>query len=204
MNAPGIYVDLDDVLARTVEELVGLVSRQLGRPVSVEEWTHFDPARAFGLEAPQLAALMVEAHEADVIERLEPVEGASDVLRGWVELGYRVSVVTGRPVSCRDATRRWLARHDVPHHAADFVDKYGRHEEGSGSLALEDVARSRFALAVEDSLDMALFLARGPAERVVLLDRPWNRTPDALPAEAEGRILRLEDWRQIGESFPAP
>ncbi|MEE9561505.1 MAG: hypothetical protein V3W50_00390, partial [Thermoanaerobaculia bacterium] len=67
------------------------------------------------------------------------------------------------------------------------------------------VGRTRYCLAVEDSADMARFLAGELSLRVLLLDRPWNRRPPpSVGSEATGEIHRCNNWREIAERFPRP
>ena len=62
------------------------------------------------------------------------------------------------------------------------------------------VGMLRFRFAVEDSWDMALFLAEDMALPVALLDRPWNRAPGALGTPSP-LIERFSAWPEIVERF---
>lgn len=198
-----IYVDVDDVLCRTAEALLGVLEARTGRRASMADWVHFDPGRAFGLTAEQLEDFMAAAHEPSLLEELLPVEGAAGVLRTWSGAGCRLELMTGRPPAARDATLRWLGRNGVPFHALTIVDKYARHPGDPGAVALETLTGAGFDLAIEDSLAMAAFLARHASDRVLLVDRPWNRE-EALLGELDPasrrRITRVGGWDEIGRA----
>jgi uncharacterized HAD superfamily protein len=194
---PRIYVDIDDVLCHTALALTLVLEEQFGRRVAFEDVKWFDLSRSFGLSIEDHERLMDLAHDSSVLSSYEPVAGAREVLGSWSRRGYDVALCTGRPPSTAEATRAWLAEHRIPYASIHFVDKYGRHAEG-GSLSLDDVAAMELALAVEDSHEMATFLARSVGVPVALIDRPWNR------AETHERIVRCSSWSEIDRSFPNP
>lgn len=199
-RARAIYVDLDDVLAHSIEGLIDLLGRDHGRRVDVEDVAHFDLGRSFSLDEAELSRFFDRAHSPDELVALAPREGASRTLRGWRAAGWRVHVVTGRPPVCAEASRDWLARHDIPHDGLHFVDKYGRDFEtvpGVPFEPVEAVLEMSFTWAVEDSLDMALRLATQAEMHVALVDRPWNRSVPDLPRAAARRIVRCHDWDEI-------
>ena len=204
MRGARIYVDFDDVLSDTVHGLLQILDDLHGRSLAVEEVRHFDLGRSFGLDAAELAAFMDEAHRPERLEALAPREGAVATLRRWVGAGYEVAVMTGRPPETDAASRRWLSRYEVPHAVLHSVDKYARHADHPDSLSLEALAGMPFALAVEDSLEMAAHLAGALGLRVALMDRPWNREVDALAPEVRARITRVADWNDVAARFASP
>ncbi len=185
-----IYVDVDDVLSRTTPALCELLLRRTGRSVDVESLHCFDLGESLGLAPEALRDFMAAAHADEHLAGLAPLEGAADGLAAWSERGLHISILTGRPPHTRDCTRAWLERHAMYFDRFDCVDKYGRF---SGGVDFDEILGDRFAWAVEDNLEVAAKLAERCAERVLLLDRPWNRTPAALP----DRVERVENWEEI-------
>lgn len=194
-------MDVDDVLAATSESFLVLVEEMFGKRLRVEDIQHFDLARSFGLDAEDHERLMDAVHEPEVLEGMRPVAGASEVLGAWSDAGYQIAIMTGRPPDCLDLTRRWLRRHRLNHGSVDCVDKYGRFE---GGIELDALRGMRFNLAVEDSPEMAGFLARHVSRTVALMDRPWNRTLPPLEESERARIVRVRDWEEIGSRFGHP
>jgi uncharacterized HAD superfamily protein len=200
-----IYVDLDDVLCETARAFLEVLERDFGKVVRFEDIHSFDLGRSFGLAPDELTRFMKSVHAPQVLAAMEPVEGAVKVLAGWVEAGYEVAVVTGRPTSTQAASAEWLVATAVPHHSLTFVDKYARPEwsgDGPTALTLEELSRTEFCLAVEDSLRVARHLARELGLQVLLLDRPWNRGEPGLEESARGQILRCRDWGEIAQRSP--
>ncbi|MDH7570294.1 MAG: hypothetical protein QHJ73_12005 [Armatimonadota bacterium] len=194
---PRVYVDFDDVLCETARALTQLLAARFGKRVAYEEIHSFDLGVSFGLNAEELRRLMDGAHEEAVIRGLDPVPGAREVLARWYHRGYEICVVTGRPPSTMHASRAWLAQHAIPYHHLYFVDKYARLAPGPDLLALEDLARVPFSLAVEDAPAMLEFLLRRMHAPVVIFHRPWNAAfPDGdLPP---GRwVRRCRSWEEV-------
>jgi uncharacterized HAD superfamily protein len=201
-----VYVDMDDVLCQTVRSLVDVLHQLFGRRVAIEDIRDFELSVSFDLDRGQWEALMRAAHEPRVLESMHPVFGAREVLREWNAAGCELAVVTGRPPSSAEPSRRWLARHAIPHDRIDFVDKYGRsdwsEQDGHAQpVALEELAQQGFDLAVEDSRDMAVRLAGELGVPVALIDQPWNREPIAK-TQGGHRVVRCRDWSDVRRHFP--
>lgn len=207
-SKPGaIYIDIDDVLSQTIASLNELLHRHHDRRVPYETITHFDLGVSFELEDEDLHTFLELAHQPDEITAIPPVDGAVAALEHWTVAGYEVRLLTGRPPTTEVATRRWLETHAVPHASLSFVDKYGRADswgEGVTALSLADVAEMDFCLAVEDSLDVAAFIAERLDIEVALVDHPWNRNTAHIPPPIRERLIRCRDWSEIMERFALP
>jgi uncharacterized HAD superfamily protein len=193
---PRVYVDFDDVLCETAQALMGLLERMFRRRVRFESIWSFDLSESFGLGPEELASFMVAAHAPEVIEAIEPMEGAAEALRRWIRSGIEVCIVTGRPPSTEAASRQWLKRHKMPCLRLMFVDKYSREFPlhcGPGAITLDRLVRMEFSLAVDDAPMMLDFLAKRMAMPVVVFDRPWNAC-----VKTGGRVRRCRSWSEIG------
>ena len=185
-----VYVDVDDVLSHTTPALCKLLEHRTGRRVEVASLHTFDLGESLDLGPDELADFMEAAHTAEHLGALAPLEGAAAVLAAWREGGMHISILTGRPLYTRADTHDWLRRHGMVFDRFECVDKYGRN---NGGLDFGAILRERFAWAIEDNLEVALKLADGCAERVLLLDSPWNRSVPSLPPCVE----RIADWGEI-------
>jgi uncharacterized HAD superfamily protein len=202
-----IYVDLDDVLSLTIARLAELLEERHGRRVAVEDVRHFDLGRSFGLAPDELNDFMRVAHEPEHLAALEPAPGAAEALGHWSARGCRVEVMTGRPPSSARVSRDWLSRHAIPHAGLACVDKYARrdwHEADEPAVPFHEVGGRSFALAVEDSLEVAVALVTRWRIPVALMDRPWNRDLSAVPAATRGSLVRCQDWSEVTARFPDP
>lgn len=194
-----IYVDLDDVLCQAARHFIMIVERDFGKKISFGQLTNFDVGHSCGLTPVERDELYRIVHLPDELRNMEPISEAVEVLTAWVERGYEIAIVTGRPPECREVSLAWLGNHRIPHHSFTIVDKYSRfRSESKGAISLRDLAARRFCWAVEDSLTMARYLTAQMRVPVALLDRPWNQCD-----EEEG-IVRCFDWRAIDAAKLAP
>ena len=206
-NAGCIYVDLDDVLGQTALRFAEVFEQEYGRKIELEEIESFDLGLSLGLSPEELNDFMKSVHRPEVLAGIAPMGGAIEALSDWVEHGYEVAVVTGRPPETEAVSRRWLADREVPHHSLIFLDKYSWSDElfsGSRALSMAELSRRSFRLVVEDSAEVARRLAGVMETPVALLDRPWNRSSPKPEEEFEGRIFRCRDWQDLHARFSLP
>jgi uncharacterized protein len=201
-----VYVDFDDVLCETARTIMRVAAERFGRQVPFEQIHFFDLSRSFSLSRAQHDELMHYVHAPDVLLAMAPIPGAGDTLRDWASAGAQVVVVTGRPPSTAPVCRAWLARHAMPYAALVFVDKYGRSHPpvtDEPVLTLDALTRETFDLAVEDSPEMAAFVARAMNCRVILFDRPWNHSLQEDAPGLDGRLVRCRGWSAVAARFSA-
>jgi uncharacterized HAD superfamily protein len=199
-----IYVDMDDVLCATAEGFLSLLNRSFDRSVAFEEIVSFDLSRSFDLSQAELQDFMERAHQDDVLSELDPIPGALEGVMDWTRRGYEVEVVTGRPPSTESVSRQWLDKFEVPYESLTFLAKYSdmhSEEDVRRAKPLSALSGDDYCLAIEDSRDMAHYLAGTLGLSVALMDRPWNRNGDApLPAG----VVRCQGWAEVVERFSRP
>ena len=96
---------MDDVLCETCRGLIDLLHDEFGRTVDYEDVHDFDLGNSFKLTRDELDTFLDRAHEHDVLAGLAPIAGAKGTLEGWVEKGFDIAILTGRPPSARRARR---------------------------------------------------------------------------------------------------
>ena len=191
---PAIYVDLDDVIAKTTCHYVDVLKQQFGKTVDFEGISSFNLQKSFSLSDREFEKFFRLVHEPEIILELEPFEDAIDVLNKWSGQGYEISVITGRLTSTYESSLEWLSVNHVPFDYFIMVDKYSRPVVDKNiAITLEQFSGMEFVLAVEDSVDMAYFISQRMNNSVILFDRPWNRIVDFLPG-----IRRCMNWEELG------
>lgn len=193
-----IYVDLDDVLCQTARHFLVIVEREFGKRVSYEQLTNFDIGTSCGLHAEERAHLYRVVHEPKELMKMAPINEAIATLRQWVEAGFEIAIVTGRPPDSHEPSLAWLAFYHVPYQSFTMVDKYARFAtENTVAIALDELAARSFCWAVEDSLPMAQYLGGEMGVPVALIDCPWNRASTNHPS-----VDRFTDWRSVAQAMP--
>ncbi len=191
-----IYVDFDDCLCETGRAFSRLACEMFGTDVPYEEMHDFNLQKAFGLKDEQYDQLLAKGHEPDQLLSYEETPGASLAISGWIQCGWHVSVITGRPYSAYEPSRTWLDRHGLRQAELYCLDKYGRENcirNSSFSLTMEAYRKMKFDFAVEDSPSAFSLFDHLPDIRVMVFDRPWNRK-HVFPGR---NFFRCYDWRGI-------
>lgn len=192
-----IYIDMDDVLAESNQTFLRILERDFEKKVAYSQITTFDLQKSFGLSDAEYVRFFDCIHQPDEMMQHTPVAGSRETLRLWHENGYKISILTGRPLDSRDISLEWLNRYDICHDAFFIVNKYGRDAcEGKMSMSLKALEQCTFDLAVEDSGQMAQFLSETMGIQVALLDRPWNRS-----MSFNSNVHRCADWMEIKTRF---
>ncbi len=193
-----IYVDMDDVISKTTDTYAAIVAREFGKQARFEDLSSFDLKKSFGLTDKEFCFFFDLVHQPEVLLAYEPVEGCVSVLSRWARQGCHIDIVTGRPPSARDASLAWLDRYQIPYAAFIMVDKYNRTAKDLSTIITKDQLMQRqYDMAVEDSREMAFFLANSMTVPVMLYDRPWN----VQPVEHQN-IRRVCSWQEIDGCSP--
>ena len=191
-----IYVDFDDCLCETARDFSGLALRLFGIDVPYEDIRFFNLQKSFALTDEQYEYMMIEAHKPEVLLSYDETPGAAHTVSEWIDTGYDVSVITGRPYSAYEASREWLDMHGLKRAPLFCLNKYGRDNFIKGSdfsLEVEDYRRMHFDYAIEDSPSAFPFFDHLKGLRVMVYDRPWNRECE-FP---DGNYHRCSDWDMI-------
>ncbi len=198
-----IYVDFDDCLCETARYFSGLAAQLFGLDVPYEKIKYFNLQKSFSLNDQDYDLLMLEGHKPDVLLSYEETPGAVETIKGWLDQGHDVKIITGRPVSTYDVSRQWLNFHGLERLPLYCLNKYGRDNFIKGStfnLELEDYYKMHFDYAVEDSPHAFKFFDHLPALKVLVFDRPWNKDCQ-FPNE---NYKRCSGWEMIRKAFENP
>ena len=191
-----IYIDFDDCLCETAKFFSELVARLFGIDVPYENVQFFNLQKSYSLTDEQYDRMMVEGHTPEALLSYEETPGARDPVNGWIDKGYDVSIITGRPYSAYDASRQWLDQHGLERVKLYCLDKYGREnfmKNSDFNLKIEDFYKMHFDYAVEDSPAAFRFFDHLPELKVMVYDRPWNHECE-LPGS---NYIRCYDWDTI-------
>ncbi len=192
-----IYLDMDDVLTESHQTFLSVLDREFGKKVDYSQITTFDLQQSFGLSDEEYSLFFDCIHTPEEMIKHIPVSGAKQTLRLWSEKGYKISILTGRPLHTLDVSRKWLECNEFVHDSFSIVNKYGRDSsEGEMSMSLKTLSALSFDLAVEDSGQMARFLSEEMGVTVALIDRPWNRD-----MSFNKNVHRCADWKDVRQKF---
>ncbi len=193
-----IYVDFDDCLCETARYFSELVAELYGFDIPYEKIRYFDLQKSFSLTDEQYEKLMIQGHRPEVLLSYEETPGAVKTLNSWIDEGYDVSIITGRPSSAFEVSRIWLNEHGLERVKLYCLNKYGRDaflKNSEFTLELEDYYKMHFDYAVEDSPSAFKFFDHLPNLKVLVFDRPWNQECE-FPSS---NYKRCFDWKMISD-----
>ena len=191
-----IYVDFDDCLCETARHFTELVEEMFGKKVPYENMNSFNLQESFSLTDEQYEEMMIEGHTPEVLLSYEETPGAVETINYWIDRGADVSIITGRPSSAYEASRKWLDQHGLQRAKLYCLNKYGRDsfiKNSEFNLELEDYYKMHFDVAVEDSPTAFKFFDHLTDLKVMVIDRPWNHDTE-LPGD---NYTRCFDWESI-------
>ena len=197
-NNMRIYVDFDDCLCETARFFSDIALKMFDIDVPYDKVRFFNLQESFSLTDEQYEQIMIEGHKPEALLSFEETPGASEVLNEWIDKGYEVSIITGRPFSAFEPSREWLDKHRLEKVKMYCLDKYGREnfmKDSSFSLELDDYYKMHFDYAVEDSPHAFKFFNHLPDLKVLVFDRPWNQECK-LPGQ---NYTRCPDWNTISK-----
>ena len=197
-----IYVDFDDCLCETARAFTVIAERLFGKKIPYEEVRFFNLKASFDLTDEEYEKMMIEGHLPEILLSYEETPGASKVLNEWIDQGHEVSIITGRPASSYENSRKWLDAHGLDRAKLFTLNKYGRDsfiKNSDFNLELEDYYKMKFDLAVEDSPMAFRFFDHMPDLKIMVFDRPWNRECD-FPNK---NYTRCPDWEYIRKQVNA-
>lgn len=189
---------MDDILCETAATLCGLARKMFGVCVAYEDVRLFDLKKSFDLTDAQMKVFMDAAHEYGNLLSYAETPGAVDGMRKLVAAGHRVEIVTGRPASSYRATEEWLRRAGLGDLPVTYVNKYGRLFSKDGDapemVTMDELRARRYDVVIDDSPMVMPVLAEWDFARVLVFDRPWNRSLRLAP-----NMTRVRGWKELCE-----
>jgi len=191
-----IYIDYDDCLCETARYFSKLAAELFGKNIPYEKIRFFNLQKSFLLNDEEYRLLMTEGHKAERLLSYTETPGAVKTVNDWIDRGYEVFIITGRPYSSYEASRKWLDLHGLERANLYCLNKYSWDsfiKKDDFSLELEDYYKMTFDYAVEDSPSAFRFFDHLPDLKVLVFDRPWNKECE-FPGE---NYIRCSGWEKI-------
>ncbi len=178
MRALRIAVDLDGVLAETMEAWCKRVNELYGTRLTLEDLDTWTSWRKIGVTKDQFFQILDEVW--DTWEDIPPTEpGLAKKVAKAEKLG-NLDIVTGRSKKTVESAKLWLSHHKVPFQR--FVRVQG----------WRDKVFLNYDVYIDDAPELMPLISRNPAMRGILYERPWNREVGSIP-----RVYKVDSWTQI-------
>jgi 5'(3')-deoxyribonucleotidase len=172
-----ILVDMDDTIEQLLKALVNRANERFHRSVSVEDVTDWSIVCAFpGIEKKQIQDFM---REPDFWKDVEPVPGAAEALKHFMDEGHQVYIVTATESEHVNEKMKGVLYKYFPFISWDHVIVTSRKQMIRGDILIDD----------------GIHNLEGGEYRKILFTAPYNRNYDA---ETNG-MIRVHNWNEIVE-----
>ncbi len=173
-----IAVDLDGVLAETMEAWCKRAGQILGKRLTLEDLDSWASWRKFGITKDQFFALLNGVW--DTWQDIPPTEPSLSAKVARIEDLGSLDIVTGRSRSTVESAKLWLADHKIPYQRFVRVEGW------------RDKVFLNYDVYIDDAPELMPLISRNPLMRGILYERPWNRDVGDLP-----RVFKVDKWAQI-------
>ncbi len=173
-----IAVDLDGVLAETMEAWCRIANERFGTRLKLEDLDTWTSWRKTGITQDQFFEVLDATWDA--WEGIPPTEPdlAKKVAR--VEKLASLDIVTGRSKKTVESAKQWLSHHKIPYER--FIRVQG----------WRDKVFLKYDVYIDDAPELMPLISRNPVMHGILYERPWNRdVPDMA------RVSKVDSWVKI-------
>ena len=172
-----ILIDMDDTIEQLLKAWLRGVNDRYGRSVRYEDITSWDVSAPYpGLTREQVYAI---PDEPGFWGTVEPIEGAAEAIRRFMDAGHEIYIVTATPYislpeKMDDLLFRWF-----PFITWDQVIITTRKQLIKGDILIDD----------------GIHNLKGGDYVKILMTAPHNRSYDA---ESNG-MIRVNNWKEVEE-----
>ena len=173
-----IAVDLDGVLAETMEAWCRIANERFGSNLKLEDLDSWTSWKKIGITRDQFFRILNQTW--DTWEDIPPTEpGLAEKIVRVEKLGS-LDIVTGRSRQTVEPAKLWLSHHKIPYQR--FVRVHG----------WRDKVFLNYHVYIDDAPELMPLISRNPLMHGILYDRPWNQEVAEMP-----RVFRVRSWSQI-------
>lgn len=189
-------IDLDDTIVNLVPCFLDSFNREHNLNLTPDDWIAYDMYTRYGVTSDQFSDFLVNER---IFEKAQPIAHAQVVLKNVQARGYQIQYLTARGChpDAYNISRNWLWTHGFPFennghlHIVDLnqsKSKYVREQFGKKvDLVIEDSARN-----------VRSFITERMADRVFLINQPWNLLADDLEYHRIADINEINHFIEIG------
>jgi 5'(3')-deoxyribonucleotidase len=188
MNGPVVGIDLDGVLGDQIAGVLPRIEKRHGVLLREEDVT--DWRLKIG-DTDIAEEIRLALNDPEYIFTMPVHRGAKALIRALFQT-HRISIVTARPPSSAEATKRWLRRNRLWHDALVHVDEARK-------------SAHEMDILIDDFLGNIREYLSNTEGRAFLVDRPWNQDRDEVaPWIEDGRLVTSNDLMSIPNLLSRP
>ena len=175
-----IAVDLDGVLAETMEAWCKRANKEFGKSLKLEDLNTWASWKVVGIPKNDFYRILDEVW--DSWKEIPPTEPDIAGKLAKIERLGQLDIVTGRSLDTVESVKKWLLYHKV------------RYENFVRVRGWRDKVHLDYDVFIDDAPELMLLISRSPLAWGILYERPWNHEVADMP-----RVLKAKNWGQIPE-----
>ena len=173
-----IAVDLDGVLAETMDAWCKKANEEFGKSLKLEDLNTWASWAVVGISKNDFYRILDEVW--DSWKEIPPTEMSIAEKVAKIESAGSVDIVTGRSKRTVEAARSWLANHGV------------RYRRFVRVLGWRDKVFLNYDVYIDDAPELMPLVSRSPTAWGILYDRPWNRDVVEMP-----KVHKAKSWSEV-------
>ena len=175
-----IALDLDGVLAETMDAWCKKANEEYGKALKLEDLTSWASWNILGISKNDFYRILDGVW--DSWKEIPPTEQNIAEKVSKIRPFGQVDIVTGRSIRTIEAVKKWLTHYKVEYD--EFVRVRG----------WRDKTGLHYDVYIDDAPELMPLISRSLLSYGILYDRPWNRDVVDMP-----RVLKAKDWDTIPE-----
>tara|TARA_Y100000310_G_scaffold344806_1_gene459650 strand:+ start:1926 stop:2516 length:591 start_codon:yes stop_codon:yes gene_type:complete len=191
-----IGVDVDDVLAELMEQLLRDYNLEHGTGISKNDVLSYDLSELWGGTIEETIAIVNGFYHGSLFREIQPVFGSQEGVRKLSER-HKLEVITSRPYSIERETKGWVEEY--------FGGLFSEVTLTNEFPLDERPGRGKHEVCEERGIDVLIDDYMGHAERcsgngtrVLLYDQPWNQ------GEVPEGVTRVYSWNDVVREIDGP
>ena len=177
-----IAVDLDGVLAESMEVWCEKANKEFGLGLKMEDLDSWSSWKKYGISKDDFYRMLDESWGD--WHSIPPTEPAIAEKVAKVEKFGDLDIVTGRSKRTVEAARSWVDGQKV------------RYRHFVRVLGWRDKIFLDYDVYIDDAPDLMPLISRSPAAWGILYERPWNRSVGDMP-----KVLKAKSWKDVPASL---
>ena len=105
-----IGVDLDEVLAELMDQLIVFYNNKAGACFRKTDFEAYDLSETWGISQEAAITVVEDFYKSREFTEIRPVEGAQDACAKLKRGGHNLFIITARPASREAATMEWVEK----------------------------------------------------------------------------------------------
>lgn len=181
-----ILVDLDDTVVDLHPELLHLCHELSGEQLPASAWTTYNVTTLYGIPEAQYEKAF---EKAKLFEIVKPIANAMGSLLVLEDHGYDIIYLTARAwyKNAYDITEAWLKKWHFPEGKLHVIPL-----NKSKAAYIKDKTTKRIDIVVDDNpKQIQGFIDNKTAEKIFLIDRPWNRQNKELDSYRISHVSKI-------------